>query len=49
MEQWRAELARKPLSMSEGQACDTLGLAQGPDGTVGEDDMRRAYRTLARR
>lgn len=49
MEQWRAELQRKPLSMSEGQACEALGLAPGPDGRVEEDDMRRAYRALARR
>lgn len=49
MEQWRAELQRKPLSMSEGQACEALGLTPGPDGRVEEDDMRKAYRTLARR
>lgn len=49
MEQWRAELQRKPLSMSEGQACEALGLTPGPDGRVEEDDMRRAYRGLARR
>jgi DnaJ family protein C protein 13 len=49
MEQWRAELQRKPLSMSEGQACEALGLTPGPDGRVEEDDMRRAYRALARR
>lgn len=49
MEQWRAELQRKPLAMSEGQACEALGLAPGPDGRVEEDDMRRAYRALARK
>jgi hypothetical protein len=49
MEQWRAELARQPLAMSEGQACEALGLTPGPGGVVSEDDMRRAYRTLARR
>jgi hypothetical protein len=49
MEQWRAELARKPLAMSEAQAVATLGLTPGPDGAVSEDDMRRAYRSLARR
>lgn len=49
MEQWRAELQRKPLAMSEGQACEALGLTPGPDGRVEEDDMRRAYRALARR
>lgn len=51
MEQWRAELARKPLSMTEAQACETLGLsaAAAEGGKVEEDDMRRAYRTLARK
>jgi DnaJ family protein C protein 13 len=52
MEQWRAELARKPLAMSEAEACATLGLKPGSGdggGTVSEEDMRRAYRGLARR
>jgi len=49
MEQWRAELQRKPLSMSEGQACEALGLQPGPGGRVEEDDMRKAYRALARK
>lgn len=49
MEQWRAELARRPLAMSETQACEMLGLTPGPAGVVDEDDMRRAYRALARR
>jgi hypothetical protein len=52
MEQWRAELARKPLAMSEAEACATLGIsaaAAGPDGVVSEEEMRRAYRSLARR
>jgi len=56
MEQWRAELARKPLAMSEQEACATLGIKSpspsnpsGGDGVVSEEDMRRAYRSLARR
>jgi hypothetical protein len=49
MEAWRAELSRQPLALTEGQACEALGLTPGPDGSVTEDDMRRAYRTLARR
>jgi hypothetical protein len=58
MAQWRAELARQPLAMSESQACEVLGLAVAPShsssgqqsgGHVSEDDMRRAYRALARR
>lgn len=49
LEQWRAELARKPLSMSESQACEALGITPGPDGVVSEDEMRKAYRGLARK
>ncbi|KAF8069423.1 GRV2 [Scenedesmus sp. PABB004] len=49
MEQWRAELARQPLAMSEAQACEALELSPGPGGVVAEDDMRRAYRALARK
>lgn len=49
MEQWRAELARQPLAMSEVQACETLGITAGADGVVTEDDLRKAYRALARR
>lgn len=49
MEAWRTELSRQPLAMTEGQACEALGLTPGPDGSVTEDDMRRAYRGLARR
>jgi hypothetical protein len=49
MQQWRAELARKPLAMSEAQACEALGVVPGPGGVVAEDEMRRAYRALARR
>lgn len=49
MAQWRAELSRQPLAMSEAQACEALGVAAGPDGRVSEDDMRRAYRNLARK
>jgi DnaJ family protein C protein 13 len=46
---WRAELARTPLSLSEADACAVLGLKPGPDGAVAEDDVRRAYRALARK
>ena len=49
MEQWRAELARQPLAMSEAAACEALGLSPGPDGVVTEEEMRKAYRNLARR
>lgn len=49
MEQWRGELARQPLAMSETQACGALGITAAQGGVVSEDDMRRAYRALARR
>ncbi|GLC44152.1 hypothetical protein PLESTM_001561500 [Pleodorina starrii] len=56
--EWRSELSRQPLSLSEAEACAVLGLrptgqaqAQG-DGMVaaiGEEELRRAYRALARK
>lgn len=49
LDEWRAETARKPLAMSEGQACSVLGLSPGPDGVVSEDDLKSAYRSLARK
>jgi hypothetical protein len=42
--EWRRELARKPLAMSEGEALQVLGMTPGPDGVVSEDELRRAYR-----
>jgi len=68
--QWREELGRRPLAMSERDAAAVLGLGAGagagagggaalsssssPPGppaaaAFGEDEMRRAYRNLARR
>eukprot|EP00955_Chlamydomonas_euryale_P114012 366246-Chlamydomonas_euryale.AAC.4 len=44
LEAWRAERARRPLAMSEADACSVLGVAPNKDGHVDEDDMRRAYR-----
>lgn len=45
--EWRRELSRKPLAMSEGEALQVLGIAPGPDGVVSEDELRRAYRCAA--
>jgi hypothetical protein len=42
--EWRRELGRKPLAMSEGEALQVLGITPGPDGVVSEDELRRAYR-----
>ncbi|GAX72903.1 hypothetical protein CEUSTIGMA_g358.t1 [Chlamydomonas eustigma] len=46
---WREELARQPLTMTEGEACSILGISGGADGKVSEEEMRRAYRNLARK
>lgn len=34
LEEWRAELARKPLGMSEQEACRLLEVSLGPEGQV---------------
>ncbi|GAB4814092.1 hypothetical protein N2152v2_001138 [Parachlorella kessleri] len=46
LDEWRAELARKPLSMSETEACRVLGLEprEGAGGAVSEDELKAAYR-----
>lgn len=49
LDEWRAEVARKPLAMSEAQACKVLELQPAPDGGVSEDDLKAAYRSLARK
>lgn len=49
LEAWRAELARKPLSMTEAEACAVLEVETGVDGVVGEEELKSAYRRLARR
>ena len=48
LDEWRAELARKPLSMSEGEACRVLGLeAKGDGGAISEEELKAAYRRRA--
>ena len=49
LDEWRAEVARKPLAMSEAEACRLLGLKPGLDGVVAEEDLKAAYRSLARK
>lgn len=44
LDAWRAELARKPLSMSEEDACKVLGITPQADGTISEDELKAAYR-----
>ena len=49
LDEWRVELARKPLSMSEAEACKVLGLALSEDGRPPEEELKAAYRRLARK
>lgn len=50
LEEWRSELARKPLAMTEKEACAVLGvpLEEGQGQTRGgppsEDALKAAYR-----
>ena len=54
LEEWRSELARKPLVMSEQEACAVLGVNQQEgqgqtlDSPLSEDALKAAYR-LSRR
>ncbi|KAK9809260.1 hypothetical protein WJX72_012293 [[Myrmecia] bisecta] len=48
LDEWRAELARKPLSMSEAEACAVLGVSAADGGAIAEEDLKAAYRKLAR-
>ncbi|KAL0040215.1 hypothetical protein WJX77_000548 [Trebouxia sp. C0004] len=54
LEEWRNELARKPLVMSEREACAVLGVqqedgGQTQEGPLSEDALKAAYRKLARK
>jgi hypothetical protein len=44
LDAWRGELARQPLSMSEGEACGVLGITPQPNGVVPEEELKAAYR-----
>ena len=48
LEEWRSELARKPMSMSEAEACQVLQYVTGEDG-LDEDALKAAYRKMARK
>ena len=51
LEEWRNELARKPLVMSEREACAVLGVqeegGQSQEGPLSEDALKAAYRSPA--
>lgn len=50
LEEWRDELVRKPLVMSEAQACQALGIEfDGENGDLNEETLKGAYRRLARK
>ena len=42
--EWRAELARKPLSMTEADACQVLGVSPNEQEHVDEEALKAAYR-----
>lgn len=44
LDEWRAELARKPLSMSEAEAYRVLGLEPREGEAVSEEELKAAYR-----
>ncbi len=46
--EWRSELSRQPLALSEADACAVLGLRPAAGEAIGEEELRRAYRNLAR-
>ena len=51
LEEWRSELARKPLVMSEREACAVLGVqqeegGQTQEGPLSEDALKAAYRSV---
>ena len=51
LEEWRNDLARKPLVMSEREACAVLGVqqeegGQPQEGPLSEDALKAAYRSV---
>lgn len=45
--EWRAELTKKPMSMSESEACKLLNIDLKPDEEISEEALKRAYRKMA--
>ena len=41
LDEWRDELSRKPLGMSEADACAILEIAPDADGHVAEEDLKQ--------
>lgn len=49
LDEWRAELARKPLGMSEAEACALLEIETPKDQSLDDEVLKAAYRRLARK
>jgi DnaJ family protein C protein 13 len=49
LDEWRAELARKPLGMTEAEACAILEIRMDAHQALDEEVLKAAYRRLARK
>jgi len=47
LDEWRAELARKPLGMTQTEACALLEVDVRDDEVVDEESLKIAYRSAA--
>ena len=45
--EWRSELTRKPMSMTEKEASALLGVKPDEEGCIAEETLKRAYRKMA--
>jgi DnaJ family protein C protein 13 len=45
LDEWRDELSRKPLGMSEADACAILQIAPDENGAVAEEDLKQVRDT----
>lgn len=45
LDEWRSELARKPLGMSEADACAVLQVELGPEGGLQEEELKQVWRS----
>lgn len=45
LDEWRAEAARKPLGMTEGEACQVLEVTLAEDQELDDEMLKAAYRS----
>ena len=45
LDEWRAEAARKPLGMTEAEACQVLEVSLSEDQELDDDVLKAAYRS----